>query len=358
MAQASGVDRVLMKGNEAVSEGAIAGGCRFFFAYPITPQNQIPEYMARHLPEVGGLFLQAESEIGAIQMAFGASAAGARVMTSSSGPGISLKQEGLSYLIGARLPVVVCDIARGGPGLGNIGPSQQDYYLATRVAGHGGGHCLVLAPASVQELYDMAYEAFDLADEYRNPVMILGDALLGQMMEPLTPKERRTDLGPAKDWAVGGPRHGRPARLANSLYAFEPDLEANCRAIQEAYDRAAAEITRWEEYGHDEPEVALVAYGTSARVSQTVADWANDEGLRVRLLRPQTLFPFPYAALKALGQRVRGVLVVEMSMGQLVDDVRLAVEGACPVRHFGRTGGVLHSPEEVLQELKGFVAGL
>ena len=347
-------DRILMKGNEAVAEGAIAGGCRYFFAYPITPQNQIPEYMARHLPEAGGLFLQAESEISAIQMAFGAAAAGGRVMTSSSGPGISLKQEGLSYLIGARLPVVVCNIARGGPGLGNIGPAQQDYFLATRGAGHGDGRCLVLAPHSVQELYDMAYEAFDIADEYRNPVMLLADAILGQMMEPLTAKERRTDSGPPKDWALGGPRDGREPRLANSLYAVEPELEENVRVIHETYLRAAAEITRWAEHGHEEPELLLVAYGTSARICQTVADWANAEGLRTRLFRPQTLFPFPSRRLGELGGQVRGILVVEMSTGQLIDDVRLAVEGACPVRHFGRTGGVLHSPEEVMEALREF----
>ena len=204
----------------------------------------------------------------------------------------------------------------------------------------------------------MAYEAFDIADEYRNPVMLLADAILGQMMEPLTPRERRTDAGPPKDWALGGSRNGREPRLANSLYAAEPELEENVRVIHATYMRAAAEITRSVEHGHDDPEMLLVAYGTSARVCQTVADWANEEGLRTRLFRPQTLFPFPSQRLGDLGRQVRGVLVVEMSTGQLIDDVRLAVEGACPVRHFGRTGGVLHSPEEVMEALREFAETL
>jgi len=344
-------ERIMMKGNEAVAAGAIAGGCRYFFAYPITPQNQIPEYMARHLPEVGGVFLQAESEIASINMVFGAAGAGGRAMTTSSGPGISLKQEGLSYIIGARLPCLIVNMVRGGPGLGNIASAQSDYWLATRGGGHGDGRCLVLAPASAQELYDMAYDAWPIAEKYRNPVLILADAMLGQMMEPVQLREPRTDF-PQWDWSVGGPRHGRKPNLINSLYAVEEDLEEHNQELAAVYAQAAREITKWEEYGEPKPQLLLVSYGSSARVSQTAVDWAREQGLSVGLVRPQTLFPFPSEPVRQLAEGARHVLAVEMSMGQLVEDVRLAVEGRCPVSHFGRTGGMLTTPETLLAEMQ------
>ena len=342
---------VLMKGNEAASEGAIAGGCRFFFGYPITPQNEIPEYMARHMPEVGGVYLQAESEVASINMVFGAAAAGARVMTSSSGPGISLMQEGLSYIIGARLPCVVVDMARGGPGLGNIATSQSDYWLATRGGGHGDGRCLTLAPAGLQELYDLCGEAFDIADRYRHPVVILGEAALGQMMEPVTLRPREAFTAPPKPWAVGGLREGRPANLANSLYAQPPDLARENQKLMDLYDQVQQELVRWEETGDDNPEVLLVAFGIVARCCQTAMERAAEAGVRSRLFRPITLFPFPTTALREAAGRAPQTLVVEASGGQMVDDVRIAVGDRSPVTLMRKLGGLMITPEEIAARL-------
>ncbi len=343
--------KVLICGNEACAWGAIAGGCRYFFGYPITPQNQIPEFMAAHLPKVGGVYLQAESETAAINMCFGAAAAGARVMTSSSGPGIALMQEGISYLIGAELPCVIVNIARGGPGLGNIGPAQSDYFLTTRGGGHGDGAGLSFAPYSVQELHDWTAKAFDIAFRYRTPVTILADGILGQMQEPceLAPWEDKPM--PECDWNVGGLRSGRPRRLINSLYVDLDELEAVNRRIFQRYAEAAAKEVVWREYGHEEPDILLCAYGISARVCETVVDWASEAGCKARLFRPISLVPFPEAPLRQWAERVKKILVAEMSMGQFVQDVRLAVEGRCPVELVSRTGGKFLTPEEVLEKL-------
>lgn len=348
-------ERVLMKGNEAAAHGAIAGGCRHFFGYPITPQNQIPEFMALHLPEVGGVYLQAESEVAAINMVMGAAATGVRVMTSSSGPGIALMQEGLSYIVGMELPCVIVNVCRGGPGLGNIAAAQSDYFLATRGAGHGDGAGLVVAPYSVQEMHDLTAGAFPLAERYRTPVTVLADGILGQMIEPcelgswdLVPYERG-------DWTIGGARQGRPRRIINSLYVDPDDLNAHNERLFARYAQAAAEATAWEEYGHDEPDLLLCAYGICARVAETVVDWGQERGLRLRLVRPITLLPFPTAVLRDWAARVQRMLVCELSMGQFVQDVRLAVEGRCPVHLLQRTGGVLLTPEMVLDEVVGLM---
>ncbi len=340
--------KVFMKGNEAAAEGAICGGCRYFFGYPITPQNEIPEYMARHLPDVGGTYLQAESEVAAINMVFGAAAAGARAMTSSSGPGISLMQEGISYMAGAEVPGVIIDMARGGPGLGNIGTSQSDYFLATRGAGHGDGRCLVFGPSTVQELHDWCARAFDMADKYRSPVMILGEAILGQMMEPALLRERLpAPEALPKPWTIGGVRTDRPRNLITSLYARLEDLEAKNLELEARYQQAKREDVYWEEYGADDPQLGVVAFGVVARCCQTAIDRAAAKGIRVRLLRPISLFPFPEAAVRALGERVERVIVAETSLGQLIEDVRLAVEGRAPVSLVRRVGGVMITPEEI-----------
>jgi 2-oxoglutarate ferredoxin oxidoreductase subunit alpha len=353
----SGEERVaFMKGNEAAAEGALAGGCRYFFGYPITPQNEIPEYMARHLPEVGGVYLQAESEVAAISMVYGAVAAGARAMTSSSGPGISLMQEGLSYLIGAELPCVVINMARGGPGLGNIATSQADYWLATRGAGHGDGRCITFAPATVQEVYDLCLEAFDVADRYRHPVMVLGEAALGQMMEPVVLRPRDQARPPEKPWAVGGFRLGRAPNVVNSLYADPEDLERKNQELMDLYERVAREQLRWEELGDEEPEVLVVAYGIVARCCETAIERAAAAGLRARLFRPISLFPFPYGRLRELAEVAPRTLVVEASGGQMVEDVRLAVGDRSRIELMRKLGGLMLTPEEIalrLQELAG-----
>ncbi len=342
---------VLITGNEAIAEGAIAGGCRVFFGYPITPQNRIPEYMSEHLPLIGGTYLQAESEVAAINMVYGAAAAGARVMTSSSSPGISLMQEGLSYMVGAELPCVVVNVVRGGPGLGNIAPAQSDYWLATRGCGHGDGRCITLTPSSVQELHDFTARAFDIADRYRNPTMILADGLLATMMEPCRMLPRRDLPPPDRPWKIGPRADGRPPRLITSLYLNFDELEAVAQRQVDRYRQAAAEITSWDEYGDEEPEILLCAYGVAARVCETAVDQARAAGLRARLLNPKTVFPFPTEPIRSWAERVRGVLVVELSMGQFVEDVELAVAGRCPVELIARTGGNMPWPSDVVQRI-------
>jgi len=339
--------RTLMEGNVATAEGAIAAGCRHFFGYPITPQSTIPEHMAKRLPGEGGVYLQAESEVAAINMCYGAAAAGARVMTTSSSPGIALMQEGISYMIGAELPCVLVNMVRGGPGLGNIAAAQSDYWLSTRGGGHGDGTCLTFAPWSVQECYDLTYEAFDIALRYRNPVLVLGDGILAQMMEPVEPRPRQEPPFPQPEWAVGGEMRGRERRVISSIYIAAEVLEGTNLRINERYREAAERETRWEELGHEEPEILVCAYGLAARVCQTGIERAAAAGVRARLLRPVSLFPFPTAPIRAWGEKVRKILVVELSMGQFVEDVRLAVEGRCPVEFSGHTGGVMHTPEEV-----------
>jgi len=338
-----------MKGNEAIAEAAIRAGVQAYFGYPITPQSEISEYMARRLPSAGGVFLQAESEVAAINMVYGASGAGARVMTSTSSPGISLMQEGLSYLVGSELPCVVVNIMRGGPGLGNIAPSQADYFQATKSAGHGDGRNLVLAPSTIQEAADLTILAFDLADRYRNPVMILGDGYLGQMMEPVVFPDGQAPR-PAPAWATTGAREG-PVRLINSIY-LEPDsLEAHNLHLQEKYRRMRAEV-RVEAYKMDDAEIGVAAYGIAARVVRSAVDRARAKGVRAGLLRPISVYPFPSEAFADAAEHVRGILAVELSAGEMVEDVRLAVNGRVPVRFFGRMGGAVPTPPELLGRIE------
>lgn len=348
-------DRVLMKGNEALCRGAIYGGCRAFFGYPITPQNEVPEYMARLMPEHDGVFLQAESELAAINMVYGAAAAGVRAMTSSSGPGISLKQEGISFLAGAELPCVIANVMRGGPGLGNIAPSQSDYFQATRGGGHGGYRTLVFAPWSVPEVWDFTAGAFEIADRYRMPVMILMDAITGQMIEPVDLTARPSVQDVPKPWAVTG-AHGRCPNAINSLYMVPDDLERVNLRLQERYARAAGNETRFECMGVEDADLVLVAYGSMARVCKSVMDMARAQGLQVGLFRPISLYPFPDAPLKQMAEAGKRFLTVEMSGGQMVEDVRLSVLSTSEVDFYGRMGGVLPTPSEILEEVRAVLA--
>lgn len=344
--------KVLMKGNEALAEAAVRAGCRYFFGYPITPQNEIPQYLAWRFPEVGGVFIQAESEIAAINMVYGAAGAGARVMTSSSSPGISLKQEGISYIAGAELPCVIVNMQRGGPGLGGIQPGQADYFQAVKGGGHGDYHLLVLAPATIQEVVELMGTAFDLADEYRNPVMILGDGILGQMMEAVEfPEQELTTVLPEKMWATTGAK-GRAPRLINSLYLDPEKLEQHNLRLQEKYQRMQEKETRAESYLTEDAEIVLVGYGSSARISKAAVDYARKQGVKAGLFRPITLYPFPHREIQAACSQVKQVLTVEMSLGQLVEDVRYHLEFRIPVHHYGRVGGIVPTPREVWQEVE------
>jgi len=339
-----------MKGNEALGEAAIRAGCRYFFGYPITPQNEIPQYLAKHLPEAGGVFVQAESEIAAINMVYGAAGSGARVMTSSSGPGISLKQEGISYIAGAELPCVIVNMQRGGPGLGSIQPAQSDYFQAVKGGGHGDYKLLVLAPATIQEIVDLMGKAFDLADEYRNPVMILGDGILGQMMEGVEFPEAETSVTLAeKTWATTGAK-GRKPNVINSLFLDPVELEKHNHHLQRKYERMAKEIL-WENYKTVDAELVLVGYGSSARIAKAAVDLARAQGIKAGLFRPITLFPFPKEALQEACKQANHVLTVEMSMGQLVEDVRYNLEFKVPVHLYGRSGGMVPTTRAVLEEI-------
>ncbi|NOX97250.1 MAG: 3-methyl-2-oxobutanoate dehydrogenase subunit VorB [Nitrospirae bacterium] len=346
-----------MCGNEAIGEAAIQANCRYYFGYPITPQNELTAYMAGRLPEVGGVFLQSESEIAAINMVYGAAAAGMRAMTSSSSPGISLKQEGISYLAGAELPAVIINIMRGGPGLGNIAPAQADYFQATRGGGHGDYRTIVLAPSKVQEMMDLTRLAFDLADKYRNPVILLGDGLLGQMMEPvefkveslkLKGKGKKTSTN-KKPWALTGAK-GRPRNLLRSLYLGT--LEQHNQHLQEKYKKISRKEVRYEAISLKDAEIVLIAYGTSARISKAALAKARKEGLKVGMLRPITLWPFPSDIVAGIAGRAKALLTVEMSAGQMVEDVKLAGEGKCPVHFYGRMGGGVPTAEEILAEIR------
>lgn len=342
--------KVLMKGNEALGEAAIRAGCRYFFGYPITPQNEIPQYLAKHLPEVGGVFVQAESEIAAINMVYGAAGSGARVMTSSSGPGISLKQEGISYIAGAELPCVIVNMQRGGPGLGSIQPAQSDYFQAVKGGGHGDYKLLVLAPATIQEMVDLMGKAFDLADEYRNPVMILGDGILGQMMEGVEFPEAETSVTLAeKAWATTGAK-GRKPNVINSLFLDPVELEKHNHHLQRKYERMAKEVL-WENYKTVDAELVLVGYGSSARIAKAAVDLARAQGIKAGLFRPITLFPFPKEALQEACKQANHVLTVEMSMGQLVEDIRYNLEFKVPVHFYGRSGGMVPTTRAVLEEI-------
>ncbi len=343
-------EKVLLSGNEALAEGAVQAGCRCYFGYPITPQSEIPAYMVRRMKEVGGVFLQAESEIAAINMVYGAAATGARAMTSSSGPGISLKQEGLSFLAGAELPAVIVNVMRGGPGLGNIAPSQSDYFQATRGGGHGDYHLIVLAPNSVQEMLDLAYLAFELADKYRNPVMILADAILGQMMEGVEFKEENKEVK-KKNWIIGGDK-GRKPNIIRSLFLEEGVLEEHNKKLQEKYARIRRLEVKYESMQTDDAELLLVSYGSMARLASEVVTRLRKKGIKAGLLRPITLWPFPYSPIRKLTDRVRFFFVVEMSEGQMLEDVKLAVEGAVPVYFYGRLGGGVPTPLEVMERIE------
>lgn len=346
----------LMKGNEAIGEAAIQAGCRYFFGYPITPQNEVPQYMSRRLPEIGGVFLQAESEVAAINMVYGAAGAGARVMTSSSSPGISLKQEGISYIAGAELPCVIVNIIRGGPGLGGIQPAQSDYFQATKGGGHGDYNLIVYTPASVQEMVDLVMEAFDVADMYRNPVMIMGDGTLGQMMEPVEFKAPKKRNLPAKDWATDG-AVGRKPNVINSLSMDAGVLEQHNWDIQKKYQLVKENEQRWELYNCDDAELVMVAYGTTARIVKSVVNQLRDQGIKAGLLRPITIFPYPEKAFAQLPSTVKAFLAVEMSAGQMVEDVRLVVNGKQPVHFYGRTGGVIPTPAEIITKAKEIMGG-
>ncbi len=344
--------RVLMSGNDAAAEAAIQAGCRFYYGYPITPQNELTAYMAQHMPEAGGTFIQAESEIAAISMCYGTSATGRRTMTSSSSPGVSLKQEGISYMAGAELPVVIVNVQRAGPGLGGIGAAQGDYYQATRGGGHGDYRTIALAPASVQETFDLMMEAFDLADIYRIPVVILSDARIGQLMEPLVfTKPPKRELPDKSDWTLTG-AEGRERHIVRSFYWASSDLEALNEKLREKFVLIEEKEVRFEDYQTDDAELLIVAYGTQARICMTVVEEMRAQGTKVGLIRPITLWPFPTAHIREASRRVRGILTVEMSLGQMVDDVRLAVEGRCPVEFLGRAGGGAPTTAEIIEKLK------
>jgi len=346
-----------MKGNEAVGAAAIKAGCRYFFGYPITPQNEIPEFMARELPKVGGVFLQAESEIAAINMVYGAAGSGARVMTSSSSPGIALKQEGISYIAGAELPCVIVNMVRGGPGLGGIQPSQSDYFQATRGGGNGDYRHIVYAPASVQEAVDLVMEAFEVADYYRNPVIILGDGMIGQMMEPVEFKEpKKRDL-PPKDWATTGTKGQRKPNVINSLYIDPKLLEDHNLRLEAKYAKMKENEVRYEEYNLEDAEVVIVAYGTTSRVAKNAIAKCAEEGIKVGLIRPITLWPFPDVAFDKISDKTKAVLTVEMSTGQMIDDVKIAVNGRKPVYFYGRTGGMVPTPNAIVEEIKKIIGG-
>jgi len=373
--------KVLMSGNEAMAEGAIQAGCRFYAGYPITPQNEIPAYMAKRMPQAGGVFIQAESELAAINMVFGASAAGERAMTSSSSPGISLKQEGISYIAGAELPAVIVNVMRGGPGLGNIWPAQSDYFQATRSGGHGDYHSIVLVPSSVQEAYDFMPLAFDLADKYRSPVIILSDGMLGQMMEPirssfLVPRssgEPRTT--PAKNlggsaithdgnheprtrpWALTGCK-GRTPNIIKSFYLKEGDLEKFNLTLQKKYKVIQQKEQRWESLFLDDAKIIVVAYGTMARIVKSAMGKLRAEGKKVGMIRPIVLWPFPADVFKRIAHSAKAgrvFLVIEMSYGQMLEDVRLAVDGKAKVEFLGRAGGGIPSEEEIIKKISRLV---
>lgn len=340
-----------MKGNEALAEAAIRAGCRCFFGYPITPQTEIAAYFAKYMPKNGGTFLQAESEIAAINMVLGAAAAGVRAMTSSSSPGISLKSEGISYIAGSDLPCVIINIQRGGPGLGGIQPSQSDYRQATKASGHGDFHQLVYAPASVQEMVDKVTEAFDMADKFRMPVMLLADGLLGQMMEPVTFPEPKTNFEP-KPWAANGHGFKRKHNIINSLYLVPEELE---KSIRERFKRYEQLPTEAESYFCGDAEIVITAYGACARIAKTAVNRLRGEGVKVGLFRPITLYPFPEEEISAACENAKAVLDVEMSMGQMIDDVKLALKCSKPVHFFGRTGGVVPTPDEIINEIKALI---
>ena len=348
--------KILLTGNEAAGEGAIQAGCMAYYGYPITPQNELTGYMSRHMIQRERIFLQAESELAAVNMVLGSSAAGIRAMTSSSSPGISLKQEGISYLAALELPAVIINMQRGGPGLGNIAPSQADYWQATRGGGHGDYRCIVLAPHTVQEMFSTMALAFDLADKYRMVVMVLGDGRLGQMMEPVEVPETPVAREFPKPWALKGCKGRKPNKLL-SLHLREDDLEALNDRLQETYRRVEAEEIRWEETQTDDADIVLVAYGTSARVCKEAVRKARGEGLRAGLIRPITLWPYPAEPIRRAAARGARFLVVEMSAGQMLEDVKLSLDHPAEVRFHGRTGGNVPRWEAILEIIREMITG-
>ena len=344
-------EKVLMKGNEAIAEAAIRAGCRHYFGYPITPQTEIAAYMAKRMPKIGGTFLQAESEIAAINMVYGVAATGKRVMTSSSSPGISLKSEGLSYLAGADLPSLIVNVQRGGPGLGGIQPSQADYFQATKGGGHGDFRMLVLAPSSVQEMAQLTVKGFELADTYRMTAMVLADGTMGQMMEPV---ELDFDVKPApeKPWATTGTRMEREHNIVNSLFLSPEELEKYNFDRYEKYRYIEEHEAMYEEYLMDDAEICVVAFGIAARVSKNAIDEARKQGIKAGLIRPITLWPFPVAPFKKAAEQCKQFISVELSMGQMIEDVRLAIECKAPVTLCNRAGGMIPSPEQVLAAIQ------
>jgi len=345
--------RILCKGNIAVVEAAIAAGCQCYFGYPITPQNEIPAYMSIRMPQEGRVFLQAESEIAAVSMVFGASAVGVRAMTSSSSPGVSLKMEGISYLAGAELPAGIVNMSRGGPGLGNIGPSQADYFQSTKGGGHGDYRMFVLAPSSVQELYDLTYLSFDIADKYRNPVMILGDGMLGQMLEPAIMDKNAVTESLQKPWALTGAGN-RPQNVIKSMYLDVLELRSRNWMLHQKYKDMEQDVMVEIDIAKD-ADLLIVAFGSAARICKTVVKMAGNIGMKVGLVRPITLFPFPSMAISDLCDTVSRILVVEFNTGQMLEDVKLAVNGRVQVSFMGYPGGAVPTPEEIFDEIKEFL---
>ncbi|MBE6986954.1 MAG: 3-methyl-2-oxobutanoate dehydrogenase subunit VorB [Ruminococcaceae bacterium] len=344
-------EKVLMKGNEAIAEAAIKAGCRHYFGYPITPQTELAAYMAKRMPKIGGVFLQAESEVAAINMVYGVAGTGKRVMTSSSSPGVSLKQEGISYIAGADLPALIVNVQRGGPGLGGIQPSQSDYFQATKGGGHGDYRLIVLAPASVQEMADLTVKGFDLSDKYCVPAMLLADGTMGQMMEPVD-LEGITETKTEKPWAVTGTEGKRKHNIVNSLYLNPEKLEQKNFERYETYKTIEQNECMWESFMMDDAEICVVAFGIAARVSKNAVVAARKEGIKVGLIRPITLWPFPKAPLAQAADKVKGFISVELSMGQMIEDVKLAIDCRKPVALCNRTGGMIPTPEQVLASIR------
>lgn len=344
----------LWKGNEAIAESALRAGLEAYFGYPITPQTELLEYLSRKMPEMKRVFIQAESEVAVVNMVYGAACGGARVMSSSSSPGISLMQEGLSYIAASKVPVVIVDIMRGGPGLGNIAPTQADYFQLTKGGGHGDYHPIVLAPASVQEAADLTYESFDLADKYRCIVIVAADGNIGQMMEPVELPPAKPIVKRDRGWELTG-AVGRPRRIITSLFLNPEEMEQVNLRLQKTQREIEKSEVRYQEQMLDDAEFAIVAFGTAARVSQTACKWARAKGIRVGIFRPISLFPFPYERLAEVARRVKALLVVEMSAGQMLEDVRLATRDAVPISFFGKMGGMVPFPDDVLPEIERLV---
>lgn len=350
-------EKVLMKGNEAIAEAAIRAGCLHYFGYPITPQTELAAYMAKRMPKIeGGVFLQAESEIAAINMVYGVSATGKRVMTSSSSPGVSLKQEGISYIAGSDLPALIVNVQRGGPGLGGIQPSQSDYFQATKGGGHGDYHLIVLTPASVQEMADLTGLAFELADKYRMPAMLLADGTMGQMMEPVELPETKPELID-KPWALTGTDMKREHNIVNSLYLVPEQLEKTNLERYERYKLVEENEVRYESFMMDDADVCVVAFGIAARVSKNAVVEARKQGIKAGLIRPITVWPFPKKALAKAAETCKAFVSVELSMGQMIEDINLAIKCSKPVSLCNRVGGMIPSPEEVLESIKKAAGG-